>query len=749
MSGHRLVPVLALVLALYSAYTSSHVAGQNGTGFSFDSFMDNATDTFTLVGDAALSSNGSSFIHLCFSPFATTQGCTGRALYKQPVQFFQETNSSQLVPRLASFSTSFSFPIDLLDTGDVGDGLAFIIVSSNTTDPTVASGGWMGLANSTDNGNASNHLFAVEFDTFYNPELGDPSDSHIGVDVNGVRSIQTYNFCSDLTSSSTNCSYFRQSGSPLYGWIEYRAETGLLEVYFSNEISKPQSPQLVVNNFNLSEFLVPDGYMYVGFSASIPGVSISNSSINNADFDLYSWTFYSSFNSLKSVMSPAIAPFVQKLDGRGKGLIIETCVGAVVGILVLIVVAFIYCKMCARRRGHGLVAVDSRGRPLNYNNIQFEQFLHGPRKFSYRELSIATNAFSPEELLGRGGFGCVYKGTLRDTNALVAVKKISKDSQQGGNEFFAELSIISRIQHRNLVKLQGWCSERGELMLVYDYMPNKSLDKLLFQNCSELEVAQHHQNSTAVKLDWGMRHNILLGIASALAYLYEDWSEHRVVHRDVKASNVMLDKDLNARLGDFGLARLIEQSKEVTDTTFVAGTVGYLAPELARIGKATTMTDVFSYGALALEVACGRRPFDRKFAEEQIVLLDWVWNCYENGELLKVVDSRLGNNFNEEQMTKVLLLGLLCSHPDPNARPRMGYVRQVLVGNASLPPLPLAKPTYISQELIAFQDLLDSSTPSMTIDSRSVTPDPSFMESHNHDGTLLCSTGSNISVQCL
>jgi hypothetical protein len=222
-----------------------------------------------------------------------------------------------------------------------------------------------------------------------------------------------------------------------YGWIDYMAETGLLEVYFSNETSKPQSPQLVVNNFNLSEFLVPDGYMYVGFSASVPGVSS-----NYPEYNLYSWTFNSSFNSLKSVTSPA----------RG---IIEICVGAVVGILVLIVVVFICCKMSARRRGHGLVAVDSRGRPLNYNNIQFEQFLHGPRKFSYKELSIATNAFSPEELLGRGGFGCVYKGTLRDTNALVAVKKISKDSEQGGNEFFAELSIISRIQHRNLVKLQG------------------------------------------------------------------------------------------------------------------------------------------------------------------------------------------------------------------------------------------------------------------------------------------------------
>ncbi|CAM6072194.1 unnamed protein product [Sphagnum tenellum] len=743
MSGHRLVPVLAVVLALYSAYTSNHVAGQNGTStsFSFNVITDNPTDTFTFVGDAmSVPGVPSSTILLCSNLDATTHGSTGRALYKQPVQFLQEPNSSQLVPRLASFSTSFSFQIFMLNTTYVGDGLAFIIVSSNATDPTVASGGWMGLANSTDNGNASNHLFAVEFDTFYNPELGDPSDSHIGVDVNGVRSIQTYNLCSNSSSNSTHCSYFTQMNSECHGWIDYTAEISSLEVYFSNETSKPPSPQLAVHNFSLSEFLVPDGYMYVGFSGSNPG--LSNSSIPYAEFALYSFTFNSSFSSLMPI----------KLGGRGRvhhDSLIQICVGVVVGILVLLVFVFICCKMHAGRREHGLVQVDSRGRPLNYNNIQFEQFLHGPRKFSYKELSIATNAFSPEELLGRGGFGCVYKGMLRDTKALVAVKKISKDSQQGGNEFFAELSIISRIQHRNLVKLQGWCSERGELMLVYDYMPNKSLDKLLFPNCLELEVAEHHQNSTAMKLDWGMRHNILLGIASALAYLHEEWSEHRVVHRDVKASNVMLDKDFNACLGDFGLARLIEQSKEVADTTLVAGTVGYLAPELARTGKATTMTDVFSYGALALEVGCGRRPFDRKFPEEQIVLLDWVWNCYENGELLKVVDSRLGNNFNEEQMTKVLLLGLLCSHPDPNARPPMGYVRQVLVGNASLPPLPLAKPTYISQELIAFQDLLDSSTPSMTIDSRSVTPDQSFMESHNHDGTLLCCTGSNISVQCL
>jgi hypothetical protein len=167
MSGHRLVPVLALVLALFSAYTSNHVAAQNGTSFSFDSITDNATDTFTLVGDAMSFRNGiSSVIQLCSSLNVPTHGSTGRALYKQPVQFFEEPNSSQLVPRFASFSTSFSFQISMMNMGFVGDGLAFIIVSSNATDPTVASGALMGLANSTDNGNANNHLFAVELILF-------------------------------------------------------------------------------------------------------------------------------------------------------------------------------------------------------------------------------------------------------------------------------------------------------------------------------------------------------------------------------------------------------------------------------------------------------------------------------------------------------------------------------------------------------------------------------------------------------
>jgi len=173
----------------------------------------------------------------------------------------------------------------------------------------------------------------------------------------------------------------------------------------------------------------------------------------------------------------------------------------------------------------------------------------------------------------------------------------------------------------------------------------------------------------------------------------------------------MLDEELNPRLGDFGLARFIARTKNA-QTTIVAGTLGYMAPELSTTGKATTKTDVFSYGALALEVACGRRPVDFNVSDAETILLDWVWKCYENGELFKVVDVTLGIKFNEKQMSTVLLLGLLCSHPDPNERPTMGYVHQVLTGNINLPTIPFHKPiaSYSTQNGIRFKDMFTSST---------------------------------------
>lgn len=297
---------------------------------------------------------------------------------------------------------------------------------------------------------------------------------------------------------------------------------------------------------------------------------------------------------------------------------------------------------------------------------------YGPHRYPYNELKEATKGFRDKELLGFGGFGRVYKGVIPSTGLEVAVKKVSHESKQGVREFVAEIASIGRLRHRNLVQLQGWCRHKEELLLVYDYMPNGSLDKHLFE-------------STQNMLNWAQRYRILKGVASALLYLHEEW-EQRVVHRDVKASNVLLDEDLNGRLGDFGLARLYEHGSN-PNTTHVVGTIGYLAPELSHTGKATPSTDVFAFGALLLEVACGRRPVESKMSPEELVLVDWVWELHSNGKLLQAADPRLLNEYPVEEVGLVLELGMLCSHPHPEARPSMRQVVQMLAGDKSPPVL--------------------------------------------------------------
>jgi serine/threonine protein kinase len=602
-------------------------------------------------------------------------------LYPEKVQF-QDVKSKTF----ASFSTFFTFGVQIPGSNLTGDGLAFIIVANNTTPPGNSSGGSLGLLSPVTNGNASNHVFAVEIDTFLNPQYNDPSGSHVGVDINSLNSTDTYNFC----NSTCNQSYFVNQGK-FGAWIDYSATNETLYVVvqpYNGTASTPSPSQIVVPNFTLSKVLEDDGQMYVGFSGAT-GENLEHHYI-------YSWRF--STSGLPNPISPSVSPSGLPNPKKKSPLITIVLTCGIIFMGGAILGAFFFFK---RKSGTGLRVLElgSHGNQDNYD-LHLEEFVGGPRRFSYKELSTATKSFSPKEMLGRGGFGCVYKGVLRDTGALVAVKKIAEDSQQGGREFFAEVSIISRVRHRNLVQLQGWCCERSHLMLVYDYMPNKSLDKMLYHV---------PETSNTIELTWDLRYNILIGVSSALTYLHEEW-EQCVVHRDVKPSNVMLDEELNPRLGDFGLARLIARTKNA-QTTIVAGTLGYMAHELSTTGKATTKTDVFSYGALALEVACGRRPVDLSVSDAETILLDRVWMCYENGELFKVVDVTLGTEFNEEQMRTVLLLGLLCSHPDPNARPTMGYVRQVLTGNINLPPIPPQKPiaSYSTQNRIEFMDMITSS----------------------------------------
>ncbi|KAF3447737.1 hypothetical protein FNV43_RR08440 [Rhamnella rubrinervis] len=253
------------------------------------------------------------------------------------------------------------------------------------------------------------------------------------------------------------------------------------------------------------------------------------------------------------------------------------------------------------------------------------------------------------------------------------VKRVSHESRQGMREFVAEMVSMGRLRHRNLVQLLGYCRRKGELMLVYDYMSNGSLDKYLF--------GQHETT-----LNWSLRFRIIKGVASGLFYLHEGW-EQVVIHRDIKASNVLLDCEFNARLGDFGLARLYDHGTD-PQTTHVVGTLGYLAPEHTRTGKATTSTDVFAFGAFLLEVACGRRPIEPRRAED-VILVDQVYSCWKEGDILAAKDLKLGTNFVAEEVELVMKLGLICSNSEPGARPSMRQVVQYLEGDIPLPNLTL------------------------------------------------------------
>ncbi|KAK2639753.1 hypothetical protein Ddye_027548 [Dipteronia dyeriana] len=299
----------------------------------------------------------------------------------------------------------------------------------------------------------------------------------------------------------------------------------------------------------------------------------------------------------------------------------------------------------------------------------------GPKKFSYDELAIATDNFGEKNKLGEGGFGAVYKGFLRDLNTFVAVKKVSRKSKQGSKEYATEVKIISRLRHKNTVKLMGWCHEK-ELILVYEFMPNGSLDFHLFKGKS--------------LLTWDVRYKIVQGLASALLYLHEE-GDQCVLHRDIKSSNVMLDSEFNAKLGDFGLARLVDHAKG-SQTTALAGTIGYMAPECFTSSKASKESDVFSFGIVALEIACGRRSIEQRDEEAPISLVARVWESYGKKRLADVVDKKLCMNFNQDQMESLMIVGLWCAHPDRNLRPSIRQAMQVLNFESQLPILPCQMP---------------------------------------------------------
>ncbi|KAL2630950.1 hypothetical protein R1flu_015636 [Riccia fluitans] len=292
------------------------------------------------------------------------------------------------------------------------------------------------------------------------------------------------------------------------------------------------------------------------------------------------------------------------------------------------------------------------------------------------------------------------------TKLPVAVKRVSNDSKQGKREFVAEVSIISHLQHRNIVRLLGWCDDRDKLLLVYELMPNGSLDKALF-------------HKEEMVLSWEYRFRIIKGLAAALQYLHEGWRQ-QIIHRDIKSSNVMLDKDYNAMLGDFGLARMVDRHQNPA-TTMVVGTFGYIAPEVPVTRRFMARTDVYTFGAMALEIFYGRVAFDQWLAADETVLMNWVWSKLDKDKLLSVVDPRLEDQFDKKEAELLLCLGLLYSNPNPNDQPSMRQVVDILEEVVPMLVVPRSKPAFPYHQVAPhyrMEDLVKSSPNLSSVSSR-------------------------------
>nr|XP_023924672.1 G-type lectin S-receptor-like serine/threonine-protein kinase RKS1 [Quercus suber] len=330
-------------------------------------------------------------------------------------------------------------------------------------------------------------------------------------------------------------------------------------------------------------------------------------------------------------------------------------------------------------------------RKRNSTTFQDSQKLdEGRRKphlpiFDISTILIATDNFSPTKRLGQGGFGSVYKGQLANGQE-IAVKALSRSSRQGTEEFKNEVMLIAKLQHRNLVRLFGCCIHKEEKMLIYEYMPNKSLDFFIFD-----EIRRQ-------LLDWSKRFEIISGIARGVLYLHQD-SRLKIIHRDLKASNVLLDAAMNPKISDFGLARMFGDDQIEANTKRVVGTYGYMAPEYAMEGLYSTKSDVFSYGVITLEIISGKRNNHYHDASPWLNLIGHAWDLWMEGKALDIVDSSLGQAYPADEVSRCIQIGLLCVQEQAMDRPTMIEI-VFMLGNETPLPAP-KKPAFINRRNIS------------------------------------------------
>nr|GME00814.1 L-type lectin-domain containing receptor kinase IX.1-like [Ipomoea batatas] len=575
----------------------------------------------------------------------------GRATYAQPLHLWDKATRE-----LADFTTHFTFNIDSDGGTEFGDGLAFFLADFTAKfNEASTAGAGLGLVDARLM-TSPEPFVAVVFDTFSN-DMNIPM-TNVSFNVKSMKtSVNSTAWLNNITNGVDNDAS-----------ITYSASSKILQVVFTGFWDDYKQTGSLSYEVDLRDCL-PE-FVHIGFSAAT-GSNFENHTVT-------SWQFDSTPLRSDNV---SVSQNQGKNHKKGQLVKVGSSIIGVVILLALLALAIYFKKRWAaignsestrELQQSGYRAQSSRyiGLELETNNSQEELKLGkggfgrtvenddnqialgreklycdrsiamdsefekagGPKKFSYSELETATNNFS--EKLGEGGFGGVYKGMLRDKE--VAVKRVSSQTRQGVDEYSAEVKIISRLRHRNLVPLHGWCQEKEELLLVYEYMPGGSLDSYLFKGKSHL-----------------------------------NWSV-----RDIKCSNVLLDSSFNARLGDFGLASVIDH-ENTAEKTHLGGTLGYIAPECHYTCKTSKESDVYSFGIVALEIACGRRvlPWNESEGGGKS-LVEWVWNLYGMQNVLRAADSKL-TSYEEKEMEQLMIIGLRCAHPFSMARPEM---RQVVSG---------------------------------------------------------------------
>ncbi|KAL4637802.1 hypothetical protein ACB092_03G102500 [Castanea dentata] len=456
--------------------------------FNFPSFN---PDNLTFQGDDAFTKRDGRLYLTKDTLNGSIGGSVGRALYHERVHLWDNSTGK---PKVTDFTTNFSFIIQAVSQY-AADGLAFFISPFNSSIPNNSAGGCLGLfSNETAINGTQNQIVAVEIDTFNNP--WDPSYSspyaHVGIDINSIVSNK-----SETLPPSMNTT----NGSTTNVRVSYDSTSQIPSVFLTYATEPPISLSSIVDLTILPE------WVSVGFSATTGG----------------------GFNQTEETGDQT------NNTGNGstkKNLALIICLAVSSGVVSCGIGLLWF--ICWRKRAGG--NTEDSGDDGNMDD-EFE-IGTGPRRFTYRELLNATNNFAERWKLGEGGFGGVYKGLLSESNVEVAVKRVSKGSKQGKKEYKSEVKIIGRLRHRNLVQLIGWCHEQRELLLVYEYMPNGSLDSHLF--------------GAKIMLKWPVRYKIAQGLTSAILYLHEEW-EQCVVHRDIKSSNIMLDSNLMPNLAILAL----------------------------------------------------------------------------------------------------------------------------------------------------------------------------------------------------